>query len=231
MNLDQFKEFMEMFSKTISETKPNSKKNNHVRIKSFFVTTPKDLKKAIATARQVESDNYYNEIALNYAAIADKLNKFGHFARNCLSEKANQQKEGNEKRIGNQTRELNYCALMDKTGNKEMYNIDDEEKLRKTEKRLAKTEWIKVQQPERVEETQDMDIDPDKQKNVEPLDPREKGDGSESESGDTFDEFEYEDEVEELENKWDIEEENPALYLMTIEEVPTEDNEDKKKVQ
>ncbi|CAG8513494.1 9140_t:CDS:2, partial [Gigaspora rosea] len=123
-------------------------KNNNATF--VTVTVPKNLKEAIAAARRElisKKLEIIDKMALNYAAIADKLNSNN-------------------------------------------YNQSVKEKVSAERK--------------------------------------EKSDGSESESSDTFDEFEYEDEVEELENKWDIEEKNPALYLTTIEEVPTEDDEDKK---
>ncbi|CAG8560418.1 18469_t:CDS:2, partial [Gigaspora rosea] len=139
-----------------------------------------------------------DEMALNYAAIAKRLNtnihnrsakerfpierrgpqcfkceEFGHFARNCLSEKPIK-KEGNEKKNGNQTRGLNYCELVDEVYNKEIYNVDDEEKVRKNEKRLANPEWskrlrsrklTKVQQPDRNVEAQDVITDPSTENN------------------------------------------------------------------
>ncbi|CAG8770280.1 25553_t:CDS:2 [Gigaspora margarita] len=61
---------------------------------------------------------------------------------------------------------------------------------------------------------------------------KKKIDKMEKKGGDTFDKFEYEDENEvgELEDQWFAEEENPVLYLTTIEEVPTEDEQDKKEI-
>ncbi|CAG8770276.1 25552_t:CDS:2 [Gigaspora margarita] len=141
------------------------KNNNTIFV---AVATPKNLKEAIASARKVESDDYYSQ-----HTSADSL---------LTQPRVGTDFEKIKKKIDKMV--LNYIAITKKINNNNHYRSGKERLL------------------------------------------------AERRGGDTFDKFEYEDENEvgELEDQWFAEEENPVLYLTTIEEVPTEDEQDKKEI-
>ncbi|CAG8738375.1 38825_t:CDS:2, partial [Gigaspora margarita] len=219
-----------------------------------------------------------DSMAINYAALTNKFKgvnqgysrnnpyqdngrkfkyynceKMGHIARNY------QNREG-RKETFNQTRNVNFCKVIDNNSNteKKIYNVRNGPTSQENVKRLRERKIPKVQSPVTNEVSQDKNINqnpkvegpnikdrtkrkrnlveiPISNTGVESLKPYKEEEDYNSESGDTFDEFDYEkkEEVDEVEDRFieEYQEENPALFLTNVIEVPIEEHEEENSVE
>ncbi|CAG8848277.1 32914_t:CDS:2, partial [Gigaspora margarita] len=183
------------------------------------VAAPKSLKEAVAAARRVEAGNYYGQynsemtkqqkvknelnemkkkidkMALNYAALAHKLEKgnrgqlsikekgayqyyncgeTGHYSRDCLSEKKNFYKKTEEgKRRGSQAKLLNYCEIsLENNGqSREMYNLVDESVEPKILKWPVNPSWNNCLRDRKLAKTQPIREEEGGSRREEDIDP------------------------------------------------------------
>ncbi|CAG8827504.1 12927_t:CDS:2, partial [Gigaspora margarita] len=224
MNNEQFQQFIKLMTKAVSKDEP--KLSKHEEVQQQVGSELKDLKKRIEGLAL----NYANLSAQlkdtkkrRYRML--ESGKIGHTVKNCISEKGKYPYNNQRKEKGNfnPTKNISFCELED-TNNEEIYTVNNITSINAT-KRLANSKWedrlqkvARVPQGKEIEEPNTNDPImiqnllplknpklaevPISNSGIESLTPYKNVDVY-SEGGDTFDEFDYEE--EELE---DLEEEN-----------------------